>query len=109
MTLSKQWFDDEIDRWIAHEKTCTQTDDRCLALGIISGLKIAYRELIKPPIKSEHKPKNIDIEKGFESILNYYMNNPEFIKLYPDIEIRKQKANHIALTKMDEQQKRLTS
>ena len=101
MTLSKQWFDDEIARWTVHKNTLNvQSADYSMTLGIISGLQIAYKELVKPPTKSESKPKDINVEKGYETILKYYIDKGYSVE----------DANRIAQKCMtDQQQARLSS
>lgn len=99
MTLSKQWFDDEIARWTAHKKTCVHPSDIFQASGIIAGLKIAYTELVKPPQKTEAKKKDIDVDKGYENIVKYYVDKKGYSV---------ERANEIAQKAMtDQQQTRL--
>lgn len=107
MVLSKAWFDDIISSWTRIRDN--EIDSLKLARdnGILEGLKLAYFELVKAPIPGEKKKTGINIEKGFDSIVKYYMNDKKFMEQYPDEKLRMEKANEIAISKMDEQQKRI--
>ena len=108
MVLSKSWFDNAIRIYTKSRDDTFDSIKLARYNGILEGLNLAYAELIKPPgAKSESSKKEINIEKGYETIVKYYMNNDAFIIKYPDENIRKQKANEIAMKKMDEQQLRI--
>lgn len=108
MPISKDWFDNEIEKWTRKKSSTFDSIEIARISGIVSGLKIAYEELIKPPVKGTSKKSDINVEKGYDTILKYYMNDPKFIEQYPDIETRKIKANEIATKTMDKQQQRLS-
>ncbi|MCV0393671.1 MAG: hypothetical protein K5790_10355 [Nitrosopumilus sp.] len=113
MGIRKDWIDEEIGHY--KEKMYEEADSlkRKYYEGIVMGLEIARKELTKPPrtkaeIELEKKNKIFDPNKMYDDIVTFYMNQKKFIDQYPDIEIRKKKANEIALQKcQEEQQKRM--
>ena len=99
MVLSKQWFDEEIEKWTMKKDNLENQSEIDLTVGIINGLKIAYEKLVEPLQKVDLKKKDIDVEKGYANIVKYYIDKKGYSV---------EKANRIAQSTMtDQMQKRL--
>lgn len=113
MGIRKDWIDEQISSYKDKEDEEDNEFKKEYYHGIVIGLEIARKELTKPPrtkaeIESDNKKKVFDPDKMYSTIVTFYMNQNKFIQQYPDINIRKQKSNEIAMGKVkDEQQKRM--
>jgi hypothetical protein len=113
MGIRKDWIDEQISSYKTSSDNESDSLKRRYYDGIVMGLEIARKELTKPPrtkqeIANEKKMKIFDPNKMYDDIVKFYMFQQKFIEQYPDIEVRKRKANEIALSKcQEEQQKRM--
>lgn len=115
MAVSKDFCTSRISE--LREKAKTEPDSLKLQfiLGKIEAYQDCYDEVVKKPRTKEQtiqdsKNKVFDPDKIMDDIIKFYMNSEKFTKQYPDIEIRKQKANEIAMNQVKEQQqKRMSS
>jgi len=73
LTLSKQWFIDTITRYTEKRKYAQGLENSFKLDGIIEGLNLALIQQSRAPESTSLKPKDIDINKGYESIVKYYM------------------------------------
>lgn len=113
MGIRKDWLDEQISSYKTKGYEEPDSLKKKFYEGIVMGLEIARKELTKPPrtkseIEAEKKNKIFDPNKVYSDVVMYYMNKSDFIKEYPDENIRKQKANEIAMKVVhDQQQKRM--
>lgn len=113
MPISKDFLNKKMDEY---RNLAGQQEDpakKQYFLGKVDVLYECFQELTKPPKTPEQKAqeeknKIFDPDSIYQYILDYYMNDKKFIERYPDIKTRKQKANEIAMQKVEEQkQKRM--
>jgi len=101
LTLSKQWLDDEIAKWVIKKDEQTTQYEMYRITGIIQGLKLAFVELTKSPQKATKPKKEIDVDKAYESIIRFYIDKKGYTK---------EQANKIAMKCVkDQKQERLES
>ena len=95
MVLTKIWIAEQITDYESRKSNSTDPSETIRLDGIIQGLKLVYVKLVEPPIKPEtSKQRNIDIEKGYENIVKFYMEKKGYTK---------EQANEIAIKVMSDQ------
>lgn len=105
MVITKDWLNQQLEESKNKAKEFEEKKDfdrGNIELGKVKAFEITYSKLTEPPQKKNEKKtekKKFDADKGYESIVRYYMDKKGYSK---------EQANKIAMQTVSDQQARLT-